>query len=61
MPTAPMAAGPSGLTIRVSTMPMLIQPSSAVMTGAASRATGGSEPRSAARRAPEDEANDTAP
>jgi len=34
-PTAPMAAGPSGPTINVSTSPMVVQPISARMTGAA--------------------------
>ena len=35
-PTAPMASGPRGPTMSVSTMPMVIQPSSAITTGAAS-------------------------
>ena len=35
-PTAPMAAGPSGPTMSVSTSPMAVQPISARMTGTAS-------------------------
>ena len=35
-PTAPMASGPSGPTIRVSTIPIVIHPSSASTTGTAS-------------------------
>ena len=45
-PTAPIASGPSGPTMSVSTMPMVIQPSSATTTGAASANIG----RNSARR-----------
>ena len=45
MPAAPMAAGPSGATMMVSTMPMLIQPSSASTTGSARRSIGASSER----------------
>ena len=45
-PTAPIAAGPSGPTIIVSTMPMLIQPSSAATTGSASFKVGRTSDRS---------------
>ena len=41
-PTPPSAAGPSGPTMIVSTMPMTIQPISARTTGPPSRASGGS-------------------
>ena len=44
-PTPPIAAGPSGPTISVSTMPIAIQPISARMTGHASRPSGRSSPR----------------
>ncbi len=37
VPTAPIAAGPSGLTMMVSTMPMVTQPISAITTGIARR------------------------
>ena len=40
MPTAPIASGPSGPTISVSTRPMATQPISATTTGAASVAMG---------------------
>jgi hypothetical protein len=40
-PVAPMAAGPSGPTIIVSTMPIAIQPISARITGPASFRRGG--------------------
>ena len=39
-PTPPMASGPSGPTISVSTMPIAIQPISARMTGQARRPSG---------------------
>ncbi len=45
MPAAPMAAGPSGATMMVSTMPMDIQPSSASTTGSARRSIGASSVR----------------
>ena len=38
--TEPMASGPSGPTINVSTIPMLIHPSSASTTGIATRSMG---------------------
>ena len=44
-PTAPMASGPRGPTMSVSTMPMVIQPSSAITTGAASANIGPSSAR----------------
>ena len=44
-PTPPMASGPSGPTIRVSTMPIAIQPISARMTGQARRPSGRSSLR----------------
>ena len=37
IPTAPMASGPRGPTMIVSTMPIVIHPSSARITGTASR------------------------
>jgi len=37
VPTAPIAAGPSGPTMTVSTIPMEIQPISAMTTGMATR------------------------
>ena len=40
MPTAPMASGPIGPTINVSTSPMVIHPSSARTTGTASENIG---------------------
>ena len=40
IPDTPIAAGPSGPTMMVSTMPMLIQPISARMTGPASLSIG---------------------
>src|SRR5581483_4100255 len=45
IPAAPIAAGPSGPTMIVSTMPMLIQPISARTTGPASRSMGASSRR----------------
>ncbi len=45
MPAAPIAAGPSELTMMVSTMPIAIQPISARMTGAASVRSGRISPR----------------
>ena len=45
MPAAPIAAGPSGATMIVSTIPMLIQPSSASTTGIARRSIGPSSER----------------
>ena len=45
MPTAPMAAGPSGPTMIVSTMPMLTQPISASTTGPARASMGLSSSR----------------
>src|SRR5262245_15855918 len=45
IPDAPIAAGPSGPTMIVSTMPMLIQPISARMTGPASLSIGKSSRR----------------
>ena len=44
-PTPPMASGPSGPTISVSTMPIAIQPISARMTGQARRPSGRSSLR----------------
>ena len=49
MPVAPIAAGPRGPTMMVSTTPIAIQPSSARMTGNASRSVGLSSPRSTIR------------
>jgi hypothetical protein len=40
IPTAPIAAGPRGPTMMVSTIPMLIQPISARTTGPASLSVG---------------------
>jgi hypothetical protein len=45
IPDAPIAAGPSGPTMIVSTMPMLIHPISASMTGPASLSIGTSSRR----------------
>jgi hypothetical protein len=42
MPAAPMAAGPSGPTMIVSTTPIDIQPTSARITGTAMRSRGSS-------------------
>ena len=44
-PTPPIASGPSGPTISVSTMPIAIQPISARMTGQARRPSGRSSLR----------------
>src|SRR5688572_25056533 len=51
IPAAPMAAGPSGPTMMVSTMPMLIQPISAITTGPASRRRAASSRRMRGPRA----------
>ena len=45
VPTAPMAAGPSRRTMMVSTMPIVIHPSSATITGIASESIGRSSRR----------------
>src|SRR5690606_20184033 len=58
-PTAPMASGAIRPTMSVSTTPMNIQPSSAMMTGPARRRVGASSRRTAVLSARRDEAGTT--